>query len=484
MGDGTWVLIDKESIARNKAKTEALLEELKRKAAESKAAMEAKAAKAAMAMNAPKRQGQCSRCGKTPRSLKETEENQWVCHKCYWELHPRLATPCKIYNLRRVGFTVPDDLSEKEGKRLWMLYLARITGHDLPDHTPLNDLLRLDAETPLIDLAQPFFAAEHEREVNERIAERSEYLPPVHHFYTKVAGVTFKNDDGSDRQEILLTCSPLKTLRVEHEDNNPYDPNAIRVCTEDGRQIGHLFKDVAADVWWRMQHRFTYSALSANITGGTEDQPALGMNILLLVARPGVPQEQMKAYMDSIMPSIAADAYDDRSGRDDDDVDDEPDQGFTERCGKMVPVDEVFSAWTSGDLPRMLKAMDLNTNPIDRHFLLLIIVTETYRLRADPEMAELCIRVAQAHLAEFPQLLPFLNQEFRDLLPQVPTFQHYATVLVERGRFSEAIQVCEAAIGFGLQDGTKGGYGGRIERIKKQQEQKMKLPASDHSCDD
>ena len=121
----------------------------------------------------------------------------------------------------------------------------------------------------------------------------------------------------------------------------------------------------------------------------------------------------------------------------------------------------------------MLKAMDLKANPVDRHFLLLRIVTQTYKQRAAPEMAEACLRVGQTHVAEFPQLLPFMMQEFPVRLPQVPTFQYYATVLAERGRFSEAIQVCEAAIRFGLQDGTQGGYEGRIVRIKNQQERQM-----------
>jgi hypothetical protein len=260
---------------------------------------------------------------------------------------------------------------------------------------------------------------------------------------------------------------------VEHEANNPHDPNAIAVFTEDGRQIGHLFRDVASDVWWRMQHHFTYEAISANITGGTKDYPQLGMNILLLVGRPGVSEEEMRAYLDNIMPSVTADAYDDRSDGDADDDDDEPELEFTMRGGTMVPVDEVFRAWNSGDIRQMLKAMDLKTNPIDRHFLLLNIVTQTYKQRAAPEMAEACLRVGQTHVAEFPQLVPYLMQEFHDQLTRVPTFEHYATVLVERDRFSEAIQVCEAAIRFGLQDGTKGGYEGRIVRIKKQQERKM-----------
>lgn len=278
-------------------------------------------ARRAAAKTGPKRQGECSRCGKAPRSLRETEGKRWVCLKCLSELYPALATKGKIQYLRHVGFTVPDELTDKECKRLWLLHYGRKVGLSLPDDTPLAELLRLDAEESLTQRAQSVLAAEHERHVTEEIERRSEYLPPVRHFYTKVAGVTYKNDDGSDRQEILSTWSPLQPLRVEHEDNNPHDPNAIRICTEDGRQIGYLSRDVASDVWWRMQHRFTYAAVSANIYGGTKDCPPLGMNILLLVGRPGVSLEEMQSYLDGISLEVQADVYDDRYDRKDGDAD-------------------------------------------------------------------------------------------------------------------------------------------------------------------
>ena len=63
-------------------------------------------------------------------------------------------------------------------------------------------------------------------------------------------------------------------------------------------------------------------------------------------------------------------------------------------------------------------------------------------------------------------------RELGGVLPRVSTFQHYAAVLAERGEFERAVHVCEAAIAFGLHDGTKGGYEGRIERIKKKAEGK------------
>ena len=141
--------------------------------------------------------------------------------------------------------------------------------------------------------------------------------------------------------------------------------------------------------------------------------------------------------------------------------------GSKMRGGHAIPIDEVFQAWTSCDLRRMLNALDCQTHPIDRHFLLMGIVDQTYKLRADSQMAATCRRVAQMHLDEFPAIAPILAQDMGGKLPCVPTFHQYSTLLAEAGEIDRAIQVCEAAIGFGLQDGTKAGYAGRIQRLQK-----------------
>jgi hypothetical protein len=143
-------------------------------------------------------------------------------------------------------------------------------------------------------------------------------------------------------------------------------------------------------------------------------------------------------------------------------------QRYVLRGGRSVPADEVFEACASGDFERMRRALDLPTNWIDRHFLLLALIQESYRQRADPERAAECARLSEMHLAEFAQIAPELLREFGSM-PRVPTFQHYATVLTEQGDYDRAVWVCELAKHYRLDDGTKSGFDGRIARIRKKQ---------------
>jgi hypothetical protein len=135
--------------------------------------------------------------------------------------------------------------------------------------------------------------------------------------------------------------------------------------------------------------------------------------------------------------------------------------------GRWIDADDAFEAWMSADLPRMLAARSVPTNPIDRHFLLQGIVKHTYRLRRDPHMRRLCIDTGMTHLSEFARISPALIATFDGSLPSVPSFTWLATALAEEGMIDEAVRVCEVAASFGLADGTKGGYVGRAQRLAK-----------------
>lgn len=134
---------------------------------------------------------------------------------------------------------------------------------------------------------------------------------------------------------------------------------------------------------------------------------------------------------------------------------------------------EVFEAWSSGSIDRMLAAMDKPCHPVDRHYLLQATVAEAYRRRkSSPAMRETCERVAFQHIVEFPSLAAALRRDAKrsgldDTLPVVTTFQQLATLLTEKGDYERAIEVCKIAQSYRLSDGTESGFKGRIERIRK-----------------
>lgn len=129
--------------------------------------------------------------------------------------------------------------------------------------------------------------------------------------------------------------------------------------------------------------------------------------------------------------------------------------------------DAVFEAWMTGDLERMLEVTSLKTNLVNRHFLLQSIVELTYKLREEETYKDLCLQFAKVHISEFDDIAPALKKDMSGVLPHVLTFQHYATLLTEIGEYEKAISVCKKAIEYGLNDGTKSNYEGRIERIMK-----------------
>ena len=121
------------------------------------------------------------------------------------------------------------------------------------------------------------------------------------------------------------------------------------------------------------------------------------------------------------------------------------------------------------ELNRMLKDLSKETNPIDRHFLLQSIVGETYKRRKDTEMRKICNEIGIKHLSEFKDLAPFLKKEFGGILPRVTTFQYLSTLLSEDGDYDRAIKICKMAISYGLKDGTKGGFEGRVKKSKRKE---------------
>src|SRR5215470_3215511 len=90
---------------------------------------------------------------------------------------------------------------------------------------------------------------------------------PVRHFHTKIAGVTHRNRDGSDRQELIRECQVFEPLDLEHEAVNPHDPNAVRVLRKTGEQLGYLRAELAADIVSKSKCGYRFEVFITDISG-------------------------------------------------------------------------------------------------------------------------------------------------------------------------------------------------------------------------
>lgn len=101
-------------------------------------------------------------------------------------------------------------------------------------------------------------------------------------FYSKLVGVTFDK-----RQDVIPTLHDGEELTLVREPNNPFDTNAIRVLTKDGRDVGHIRKEIAAEISPIMDKGESYRCTVTSVTGGGEH--SYGVNILMVK---GVPETE------------------------------------------------------------------------------------------------------------------------------------------------------------------------------------------------
>jgi hypothetical protein len=67
------------------------------------------------------------------------------------------------------------------------------------------------------------------------------------HFYSKVAGVSFENKDGTSRQSLILQCKKYDRIVLVPEPENPHGSTAVRVENASGTQLGYLPHSVSVE---------------------------------------------------------------------------------------------------------------------------------------------------------------------------------------------------------------------------------------------
>jgi hypothetical protein len=142
--------------------------------------------------------------------------------------------------------------------------------------------------------------AEREKENEERRMLREEEYNRtmrLRHAFAKVAGVTFPNDDGSERQAIIRHCKAGEYLILRHEPDNDYSEFAIQVLRQNGAQLGHAPEYLAERICQEGEAGYQAIGVIKNITGGTTDKPTRGVNFVTLFHLPDVNRDELHKYV-------------------------------------------------------------------------------------------------------------------------------------------------------------------------------------------
>lgn len=125
--------------------------------------------------------------------------------------------------------------------------------------------------------------------------------------------------------------------------------------------------------------------------------------------------------------------------------------------------------WRSDELDELIDASKFTLDLVHRHTLLTNIIKKAHKQYADASMKKIFHRFARIHLDEFPELAPALKSRHGGSLPEIPSFKLCALVFEREQDFAAAIAVCKMAIKYGIDDGTRSGFNGRLKRLQKKQ---------------
>jgi hypothetical protein len=86
-------------------------------------------------------------------------------------------------------------------------------------------------------------------------------------------------------------------LDLDHEQDNPHDPNAVRVLRRTGEQLGYLQAELAAEIVSKSKRGYRFEAFITDISGDEQNGQSLGVKLLVIQAEPGIEDRPVKNYL-------------------------------------------------------------------------------------------------------------------------------------------------------------------------------------------
>ncbi len=138
-------------------------------------------------------------------------------------------------------------------------------------------------------------------ERKQKHVEEHTHSMRLRHSFAKVAGVTFPNDDGSERQAIIKRCKPGEQLVLKHDSYNKYSIFATAVCRMNREQLGHAPEYLAERIVNEIEDGFNAIGVLAEVTGGTFDKPTYGANFVVFFVAKNVTDIDLQKYIRQVL---------------------------------------------------------------------------------------------------------------------------------------------------------------------------------------
>lgn len=144
---------------------------------------------------------------------------------------------------------------------------------------------------------------EKERAKEERVRRQEEeyaHSMRIRHKISKVAGVTYLNSDGTDRQKIVSKCRRGEQLILKHDPLNEHSDCAIEVRRTTGQQLGYVPEWLAQEIRTTIDSGYRVLAVVKEITGGDGEDSYFGANFIVLYIQMDVTDEEVTAYANAL----------------------------------------------------------------------------------------------------------------------------------------------------------------------------------------
>lgn len=127
----------------------------------------------------------------------------------------------------------------------------------------------------------------------------------IRHSFSKVAGVTFPNEDDTERQAILKLCTPGEDLILQNDAYQEDGVFATKILRMDGQQLGHATEYLAEKIASQLEDGYNVVGTLTEVTGGTADKPTLGANFVVFFVAKDVSKDDLEKYKTEILASRA-----------------------------------------------------------------------------------------------------------------------------------------------------------------------------------